>query len=335
MSELRENSGFKHDIKIFVSHRIDINSELVDNPLYIPMRCGAAFDSENPMKIAGDDTGDNISEKRMSYCEFTVQYWAWKNAEADYYGLCHYRRYLAYDDGKHHAHKDDMMIHEPALCKSSMKKYCISSEEKMREVISEYDAVVSKYIDIRFLPTSDGIRNTTGEMWDSFTGFSYGGRKCSEVVIGLIGELSPGYMDSAISYLNGTKHRGFNCYVMKRELFDKMCRFQFPIIQRISDMLGELSYEERERQIRLPGYVGEMLNGIFIYHLEVQHIYRIKECNIVFFHCTGRLSSGGLAKQRIQFFFVTMFQAMIDLVVPKGSKLRRSIKKYIKIGGAI
>ena len=88
-----------NSIQIYVSHRIDINSELVDNPLYIPMRCGAVFDQENPMGIAGDDTGDNISERRMSFCEFTVQYWAWKNIRADYCGLCHYRRYLSFSPG--------------------------------------------------------------------------------------------------------------------------------------------------------------------------------------------------------------------------------------------
>ncbi|MDR0643885.1 MAG: DUF4422 domain-containing protein, partial [Treponema sp.] len=82
------------DIKIFVSHRIDKDSETINNPLFYPVRCGAVFDErEDKPNIPGDDTGDNISEKRLSYCELTVQYWAWKNVEADYYGLCHYRRY--------------------------------------------------------------------------------------------------------------------------------------------------------------------------------------------------------------------------------------------------
>ena len=84
------------NIKIFVSHRIDLNSELIQNPLYVPVRCGAVFDDKNPRGLAGDDTGDSISQRRMTFCEFTVQYWAWKNAEADYYGLCHYRRYLSF-----------------------------------------------------------------------------------------------------------------------------------------------------------------------------------------------------------------------------------------------
>lgn len=37
--------GKKQNIKIFVSHRIDINSEIINNPLYINVRCGAVFDN--------------------------------------------------------------------------------------------------------------------------------------------------------------------------------------------------------------------------------------------------------------------------------------------------
>ena len=88
----------KPDIKIFVSHRIDLDSETIDNPLYIPVRCGAVYDERENVTMLGDDTGDNISEKRMSYCELTVLYWAWKNVDADYYGLCQDCRYLVFSD---------------------------------------------------------------------------------------------------------------------------------------------------------------------------------------------------------------------------------------------
>ena len=33
----------KPDIKIFVSHRIDLDSETIDNPLYIPVRCAEPY----------------------------------------------------------------------------------------------------------------------------------------------------------------------------------------------------------------------------------------------------------------------------------------------------
>ena len=60
------------DIKIFVSHRIDIDSKVLNNPLFIPVRCGAVFDKRKNVSMIGDNIGDNISEKRMSFNELTV-----------------------------------------------------------------------------------------------------------------------------------------------------------------------------------------------------------------------------------------------------------------------
>ena len=37
---------------------------------------------------------NNISEKNPYYCELTGLYWAWKNLDAEYIGLVHYRRYF-------------------------------------------------------------------------------------------------------------------------------------------------------------------------------------------------------------------------------------------------
>lgn len=79
------------DIKIIIaSHKKYKNS---CEEMYIPIQVGA----EGKEKIEGyiqDNTGENISSKNPYFCELTGLYWAWKNLDADYVGLVHYRRYF-------------------------------------------------------------------------------------------------------------------------------------------------------------------------------------------------------------------------------------------------
>lgn len=140
----------KPDIKIFVSHRIDLDSETIDDPLYIPVRCGAVFDKRENVAMLGDDTGDNISEKRLSYCELTVQYWAWKNVKADYYGLCHYRRYLSFAPDKklEDCYKN---VPERSIDKKTAELYRLNYDSAA-EWIKDYDIVVSDPVHTRELP---------------------------------------------------------------------------------------------------------------------------------------------------------------------------------------
>ena len=67
-------------------------SAVPDMPPYLPVQAGAAL--HPPLGVARDDDGDSISTRNTLYCELTVHYWLWKNAEAEAYGLCHYRRYF-------------------------------------------------------------------------------------------------------------------------------------------------------------------------------------------------------------------------------------------------
>lgn len=74
---------------------------IVDKPLknyssnlsshVIPIQVGAALTDKKITDLT-DDVGDNISNRNRHYSETTALYWMWKNAEADYLGLCHYRR---------------------------------------------------------------------------------------------------------------------------------------------------------------------------------------------------------------------------------------------------
>ena len=63
-----------------------------DDPLYLPLHVGA--EGKESFGFTGDNTGENISAKNPTFCELTGLYWAWKNLDADYVGLAHYRRHF-------------------------------------------------------------------------------------------------------------------------------------------------------------------------------------------------------------------------------------------------
>lgn len=322
MSELNR-SGAMPEIKIFVSHRIDINSELIDNPLYIPMRCGAVFDKENPMNIAGDNTGDNISEKRMSYCEFTVQYWAWKNAQADYIGLCHYRRYLSFAD-KQFKTDEYNMIHSAALTPFQAKKLGLFDSAKMARLISQYDIVTSQYADVHKIPLPNGHAQTVREMWDAHDGIFFEKRIIDEM-FAIIETRYPQYLDSAKEYFNGGQHRGFNCFVMKRELFLRMCEFQFAVMDEIAQHIDTTGYTQTMK--RSPAFIGEMLYGIFIYHLTTRENVRIKELQLAFFANTDRIKNKlDLLKRTSVYYMDKIIRKIADPLFPKGTARREKVK---------
>ena len=76
-----------------------------------------------------DNTGDNISAKNPNYCELTALYWAWKNLDCEYIGLCHYRRYFG-----HKVHAKDI----------KKKKEAIFTKADYENLLTKYDVIFPK-----------------------------------------------------------------------------------------------------------------------------------------------------------------------------------------------
>ena len=314
------------DIKIFVSHRIDIESELFSNPLYHHTRCGAVFDNLNPMNIPGDDTGDNISGKRLSFCEFTVQYWAWKNIEADYYGLCHYRRFLSFSDKRFKANEMNV-VYRPLLLKFHAKKFALSCPETMSRTIEKFDIVTSESADVRTIFTPDGHKDTVLEHWLAYDGVFFE-KRAVNLLFELIDEFYPQYSKSAAEYFDGKHHRGYNCYVMKKELFFRMCRLQFDIMEEVEKRLDTAGYTAT--MLRTPAFLGEMLYGIFVYHVTRCESVRIKELQLVFFNNTDKSSSTRKYFVKCASHWLLHGLRMVSLpLFPLKSKRREVLKKMV------
>ena len=79
------------DVKIIVAtHK---KYSMPNDKMYVPVHVGA--EGKEDLSYTKDNTGDNISFKNAYFCELTGLYWAWKNLNADYIGLVHYRRYFS------------------------------------------------------------------------------------------------------------------------------------------------------------------------------------------------------------------------------------------------
>lgn len=272
-------------VKIFVSHRIDQNNITFENEIYTPVRCGAVYDENPNPEILGDNTGINISDKRPFLGEFTVQYWAWKNVEADYYGLCHYRRYLSFADKKYPTDEKNQVI-EKKLTEHSFEKYNLTDIERIEKEVSEYDAVVAEYADISGMYTPKGPRPTVYEHFSAYDNHLVN-KDDIDLFLKIVGELYPDMEEYAKNYFGGKNFRGFNCFILKKELFSELCSMEVEIL-RAMEKTKKIDFTYRsDLQSRTYGFFTEWIYGLYIYSLE-QKKKKIKYKQLVFFENTEK-----------------------------------------------
>lgn len=165
-------------------------AKLYTDDIYWPIHVGKAV-SEYNLNIQGDDTGKNISVKNPYYCELTAQYWAWKNLQCEYIGLCHYRRYFA-------------------------TKY---TNEILDKVFQKYDVILPSP---NFHSIKGGsiinkiIRDLTLEDVAIF--------------LMTIKRMYPDYEQTVLDYLYGNVDIPYNMCICKKDVFDKYCEWEFSIL---------------------------------------------------------------------------------------------------------
>ena len=101
-------------------------------PFVQPIYVGAAL-QEPVVGSSGlrDDTGENISRWNRMYSELTAAYWLWKNKrDAEYLGLCHYRRHFLLTGSVLRAMETgrvDVLLTTPRLTFPDLQSYYIDS----------------------------------------------------------------------------------------------------------------------------------------------------------------------------------------------------------------
>lgn len=217
-----------------------------EDEMYLPVHVGAA--GKESIGYQRDDEGENISELNPFFCELTSIYWAWKNLDADYIGLAHYRRHFSSNPGL----KDKWA----GILKKSDIEADLGKVKAFVPVKRRYwiESLYSHYRHTHYIEQLDETRKIIEE-------------KCPEYTASFdkVCKRSWGYM--------------FNMMIMERSLFDGYCTWLFDILFELRNRLGEEGlttfhsrYYGRVSEIIFNVWLDQMLNEGKIESSEIKEI---------------------------------------------------------------
>ena len=259
------------NIKILISCHKPV--ELLKSNILIPIQVGCALNEERFGNMLRDNDGENISSKNPMYCELTAQFWAWKNLDADYYGFFHYRRYLNFSEKRFSKDCWGNVI-EDYLLKKTARQYGLN-DETMQSLIADYDMVISEMKDVSQMPPHDK------SVYQQYKNGNSLHSEDLDIVIDIIKNRYPEYMDDLNKYLNGTKTCLCNMFIMKRELFFEYAKWLFDILFEFEKRADMEDYSVEG--LRTPGHLAERLLTLYYIHLKRTRKLKIKELQTVVF----------------------------------------------------
>lgn len=257
-------------------------SELPDNSLYLPIHVGAENSKKSVPGTTPDNTGDNISEKNPMYCELTAQYWLWKNIDADYYGLCHYRRFISFAPEKFtNLSKDNRkQVIIQSLNERTIHEYYLDNEEAMRQIIESHDIVATEEQDLSKVFTPRGNQSSV------YKHFAAHDRDLINVhdldkMLEIVERKYPDYAPDMKEYLSAPNFRGYNCFVMKKDLFNEMCSYEFDVLAELEKTVDFSTYDLT--RTRIYGFMAEILYSSFVYHVKKSRSVNVYDAQMLFF----------------------------------------------------
>ena len=222
--------------------------------MYLPLQVGKAGTDLN-LGFQGDDTGENISRKNPAFCELTAIYWAWKNLDADYIGLCHYRRYFRGRPGRD-------------------KWACILTGAQAEELLTGWDVLLPRRRNY-FIET----------VYNQY--IHAHPREGLDLALALASAGGPAYEQAAARLKKRTWTHIYNMFLMKREVFDGYCQWLFDILFQVEKTLDISAYSAYDK--RVFGFLSERLLDVY---LEANGI-AYREVPVMFMERQNWLKKGG------------------------------------------
>lgn len=198
--------------------------------MYLPLHVGK--EGKSDIGFIGDNTGDNISIKNPYYCELTGLYWAWKNLDAEYIGLVHYRRHFALKK----AAKDKRL--ESVL-----------SKKEAEERLSGCDILLPKKRNYYIENLYDHYKNTLYVEPLDITG-------------DIIKAEYPEYHPEFEKLKTRKSAHMFNMMIMKKDKLSEYCEWLFDILGKLEGRVDNSQYDTFHA--RFYGRVSELLLDVWL-----------------------------------------------------------------------
>lgn len=207
-----------------------------EDELYLPIHVGAEgkYNRDGTILDLGyikDNTGDNISKKNTNYCELTGLYWAWKNLDADYIGLAHYRRHFKAKGAKG-TKQENVLTYQQA--KGLIKEADIWLPKKRNYFI---ETNYSQYAHAHHAIDLDTTR-------------------------AIINEKYPEYIPAFDKSMKKTTGHRFNMFIMSKAKLDEYCSWLFDILFELEKRLDISEYNANDS--RVFGFVSERLLDVWL-----------------------------------------------------------------------
>ena len=202
--------------------------QMPSGEMYVPVHVGAA--GKPDLGYARDDSGENISEKNKNYCELTGLYWAWKNLDADYMGLAHYRRHFS-------------------IKPKSDRWASVLTSAELETLVNGCDVVLPK-------PRNYFIESNYSQYVHAHHAIDL------DTTRAILEEKYPGYIPVYDNYMKRTIGHRFNMFIMKKEKFDAYCSWLFDVLFELERRLDISQYNQNDS--RVFGFVSERLLDVWL-----------------------------------------------------------------------
>ena len=243
-------------------------------PLCVPIQGGARLNPPVVGALPDVGPGGDISAKNNTYCELTVLYYLWKNFTAEYCGLCHYRRFICFNETISRRY---LALKRPT---QKQRERYFGSESGIKDLLCECDVLLPfpEDMGVSAMEHYRTSKHHKGEDMDLF--------------LEVLSEMHPQLVGAAREYLSQNKLYFCNIFIMRYALFDEYCRLLFSTL---SEFDRRKEVEGDKPTDRTDGYLGERFLGIYITFLRKKG-KQIKETSRIDIECS-------LQKRLLYFLF--------------------------------